>query len=162
METPISGGLWECLPAQRDVHGVMIWQIGHTQMPVIRVHTEETCPFLPPEVSRGPDPAKGQCHLVPLTRIVKESIPAAPDKKCRQSLPRQQGSHKRGPRAVVPRADTAAHLCARPSSATGLATGQPNCHHSTALPGTAWSGTAAPCGPHRPVGLRLEVSRQSG
>lgn len=56
---------------------------------VIRVHTEGTCPFLPPEVSWGPDPADRQCHLVLLTSIIKETIPTAPDKKCRQSLPWQ-------------------------------------------------------------------------
>lgn len=56
---------------------------------VIRVHTEGTCPFLPPEVSWGSDPADRQCHLVLLTSIIKETIPTAPDKKCRQSLPWQ-------------------------------------------------------------------------
>jgi len=61
--------------------------MGHTEMLVIRVHTERTGLFLPPEVLQSPDTTEGQCCSVSLTSTVKEAIPVAPDKKHRQSLP---------------------------------------------------------------------------
>lgn len=89
-------------------------------------------------LSLSPDPTKGRCHLVPLTSVPNESVPAAPGKKCRQSLPgnKQPPTWAKASMAVQARA---AHLCTRRSSATGLATLQPNSHPGPALPGTEWS-----------------------
>lgn len=132
------GSIWRFLyqegcgnvSAWRDIHRATIRQMGLTEMPVIRVHAEKTCPFLPAETSQGPGPTEGQCHLFPLMCILEDtsslsslttSAPAAPDKICRQSLPQQWAATNPGPGDEEPRADTTAHLHASPSPATAPA-----------------------------------------